>query len=555
MSAQPIEGVRPLDVAPVGPAPEVSTPAGAAPGSPDPDAGPGASAPGSEHPHPEPARSFDVRPNPAVSAVIGALAAAVGTAYLWRAVGNGALVDWALCLLLGAIAVAFLRSLLDSRTPLVVADELGVRVRLGAQWRAMPWDAVDRVVVTPRRGWLRDGRLAVHVFDPQRALEGLDRRALRHARLNRRVYGTVLAVPLGPTTRVSGQGDLADRVGALAGGQAEVVTLLGVPGGVTRAAAATGPATETTVVAAGDPAGESAGESGTGAVSAAEGGADRSAGAGAHSTVRSFARRAEPVARLEVREFELEPATDPVIGPELAGARTRLGLTVDELAERTRIRPHVIESIEVDDFIPCGGDFYARGHIRTLARVLGKDPEPLLGQFEARYATAPITARMVFEAELATGLTGTIRGTGVGGPHWGLLIGVVLVLVLAWSGVRLFAGEGEVTLEVPPPIAAGSAGAGTGFGQPRPAVEAPPVPVSVRATNAGAGVQIRNGDGDVVFEGDLVIGEVARVEVDPPVTISSDNGGAVAVTLGAEDAGLLGPADQPATRVFQRPDR
>src|SRR5690606_32308474 len=40
------------------------------------------------------------------------------------------------------------------------------------------------------------------------------------------------------------------------------------------------------------------------------------------------------------------PAVDPVIGPEIAAARTRLGLTVDALAERTRIRPHVLESLE-----------------------------------------------------------------------------------------------------------------------------------------------------------------------------------------------------------------
>ena len=33
---------------------------------------------------------------------------------------------------------------------------------------------------------------------------------------------------------------------------------------------------------------------------------------------------------------------------ELAAARTRLGLTVDQLADRTRIRPHVIEAVEVD---------------------------------------------------------------------------------------------------------------------------------------------------------------------------------------------------------------
>ena len=102
--------------------------------------------------------------------------------------------------------------------------------------------------------------------------------------------------------------------------------------------------------------------------------------------VRPISTLGDAVDALVIDDFVTEPAYDPVIGPELAAARVRVGLSVDELADRTRIRPHVIESIEVDDFAPCGGDFYARGHLRTLARVLGKDPAPLLQQFDDRYA-------------------------------------------------------------------------------------------------------------------------------------------------------------------------
>jgi hypothetical protein len=156
--------------------------------------------------------------------------------------------------------------------------------------------------------------------------------------------------------------------------------------------------------------------------------------------VRPISTLGDAVEPLVVDDFVTEPAYDPVIGPELTAARNRLGLSVDDLSERTRIRPHVIESIEVDDFAPCGGDFYARGHLRTLARILGKDAEPLLQKFEERYATAPINARRVFEAELATGMTGSMRST-IGGPSWGLLVGVVLFLVLIWGVLRLFTTE------------------------------------------------------------------------------------------------------------------
>ena len=126
--------------------------------------------------------------------------------------------------------------------------------------------------------------------------------------------------------------------------------------------------------------------------------------------------------------------------PALAAARTRLGLTVDQLAERTRIRPHVIESIEVDDFAPCGGDFYARGHLRTLARVLGVDAAPLLASYDEHYADAPIDPRRVFEAELATGVGGSIRGTR-GGPNWSVLVAAVMAVVLVWSIARLVDGR------------------------------------------------------------------------------------------------------------------
>ena len=234
----------------------------------------------------------------------------------------------------------------------------------------------------------------------------------------------------------------------------------------------------------------------------------------ASSKVRAIARLGEPVAPLVIEDFEPHPAYDPVIGPDLAAARTRVGLSVDELADRTRIRPHVIESIEVDDFTPCGGDFYARGHIRTLARVLGKDPAPMLAAFDSRYATAPISPRRVFEAELATGLTGSMRSTR-GGPNWALMIGAVLTLVLVWSAVRLFSVDSETAFETPPPVLNGSSGIGNGFGEPAAAAAAPRSQTTLAAVQAGANVEVRDGEGALVFEGDLVIGEVKTLQRRP----------------------------------------
>lgn len=71
------------------------------------------------------------------------------------------------------------------------------------------------------------------------------------------------------------------------------------------------------------------------------------------------------------------------IGEVLAAGRRQAGLTVTQVSERTRIRETIVRGIEHDEFSGCGGDFYARGHIRAIARVAGVDPEPLIREYDA----------------------------------------------------------------------------------------------------------------------------------------------------------------------------
>ncbi len=77
------------------------------------------------------------------------------------------------------------------------------------------------------------------------------------------------------------------------------------------------------------------------------------------------------------------------IGQSLAAAREQCEYTLADISERTRIRQAVLHAMERDDFGPCGGDFYARGHIRAVCREVGLDPAPLVAQFNARDAEAP----------------------------------------------------------------------------------------------------------------------------------------------------------------------
>ncbi len=506
-----------------------------------------------------------VRRNGRVSLVLAGVSAVLAAAYFARAVTEfGHVVDWILCAGLTALTWAHIFSFLDSRMPLLVADSHGVRIRLGRTWRGMSWDDLEEVEYAPRRRLVRDGRLVLFPRDLDGELAMLGPAGRRHARLTDRMFGAPFALPLGLTTRVLGAGgDLSAALARLAAGRCEIVEV--VPGAADPQAPDVLPGTDVLDVPDeldGDPdEGEELPEPEVGVAAAAM----------AASPTPSPLRDVRPAVRSELsRDREWEPeatqpialpaiphatstfviddlaaleVVDPVVGPELKAARERLRLSVDQLAERTRIRPHVIEAIEIDDFAPCGGDFYARGHLRTLARVLGVDVTPLLKTYDDTYADAPIDPRRVFEAELATGRHGPIRGVR-GGPNWSVIVAAVMTVVLAWSVARLVMDNPATVSPSSPSLADGSAGLTSGSTD-----TAARVPVVLTAAGGGAHVVVRDGAGKVVFTGSLAFGQSRTLQVSPPVRIQTTDG-SLEVTVDGQDHGAMGKTGQPAQDVY-----
>lgn len=75
----------------------------------------------------------------------------------------------------------------------------------------------------------------------------------------------------------------------------------------------------------------------------------------------------------------------------LAQARETAGLTIEQISALTNIRVAVIKDLENNSVDICGGIAYARGHIRTITKVLNqKTPKSL--SFDADIIVAEIEA-------------------------------------------------------------------------------------------------------------------------------------------------------------------
>lgn len=539
-----------------------------------------------------------IRRNLALSGAVGGAAVLLGAAYLVRGGLSADLIGSAML----ALGLLHLVALGAWRVPLLVADAQGIRLRVGMTWRGLPWTAIRQVVVEEPVGRLREGRLVVVPRDPVTGFSGLGALARLHLRWGRFWYGAPLGIPLGPTTVVDSRALGADLV-ALAGGRAEIVDLLrdavpdvadggrDLPAGAEdgaepvdalrllrepsraevlldapaamreRRVSASLPEQRTS----GDPMAFTDPDQATSAeqpIAGDQGPGDQ----GAAGFAQAAAWALDPGAfEIPVTEDELvhgfaepdaaadagtvpAPGAESVIGAKIHRAREMLDLTVEELSARTSIRPHVIEAIEADDFGPCGGDFYVRGHLTAVCRVLGLDAEPLIAHFEAHHADGPIEASRVFEAELSSGLSGGMRST-LNGPRWSLLIGSVLCLAMVWGLARMFAGADAGLAAQPAP---GSSVAGLAANQtPIVSELGAPVSITVTASYGPAHVVVRDRTRRVLWSGDLRSGRHRTVVGSAPFQVSSDNAGAVTVTVAGKDRGVLGAAGLPGSRHYR----
>lgn len=70
------------------------------------------------------------------------------------------------------------------------------------------------------------------------------------------------------------------------------------------------------------------------------------------------------------------------LGSMIEEARKAAGFSLAELASATNIRATVLNQIEKDDFSNCGGQTYARGHVRNIAVALNADQAEFLRVFD-----------------------------------------------------------------------------------------------------------------------------------------------------------------------------
>jgi cytoskeleton protein RodZ len=73
------------------------------------------------------------------------------------------------------------------------------------------------------------------------------------------------------------------------------------------------------------------------------------------------------------------------VGQELAAAREARGLALADVAQHLKFAPRHLEALEQERFDALPGATFARGMVRSYARLLKLDPEPLVERVAGRF--------------------------------------------------------------------------------------------------------------------------------------------------------------------------
>jgi cytoskeleton protein RodZ len=125
--------------------------------------------------------------------------------------------------------------------------------------------------------------------------------------------------------------------------------------------------------------------------------------------------------------------SQPAPGQQLAEAREARGWSIPEIAQRLKFSARQIQALEADAYNALPGVTIVRGMVRSYAKALGLDPDPLVAEIEHRMDNDPLT--IVAKPSLSVPLRASMVKKTI--PLYLIALGLlVLVGAAAWWGLQ-----------------------------------------------------------------------------------------------------------------------
>ena len=228
------------------------------------------------------------------------------------------------------------------------------------------------------------------------------------------------------------------------------------------------------------------------------------------------------------------------LGALITKSRTDARLSIEDLAKATNIPVTLLRDMENDNFKKCGGETYARGHLRNIAAKLGIDERIFLDLFETE-VTAP--AKPIREM---------LNENNVTMPYqepkrisWKVLAAGSAAVLILFAGVQFFFSNVDNGNEPEIFIATSATPSQEAVESVAPSTAASPeitggVNVELVASRGTTWLLATNENGEVLFSGQVRQGSSKSFSEVTQVNLRVGNAGGVDVSVNGKDVGSIG---------------
>jgi cytoskeletal protein RodZ len=216
---------------------------------------------------------------------------------------------------------------------------------------------------------------------------------------------------------------------------------------------------------------------------------------------------------------------------QLKAAREAAGLSVEQVSKKTNIRIGVIEDLEKNSVEVCGGIAYARGHIRSIARVIKADGDLLVAAIEA---AQNIESRKIIDQLVDNNVADRPKEKKVMkfstlAAIAAIVLGIGFVVTIAVGNVS----ETKSKVEIAPTEPATPSASTT-------PISTTGVNLIFTGVNGRTWIGIKDSTGKQIFDGQIKSGESQSFTDANSLNVTIGNAAAVKVSLNGTDLGVAG---------------
>lgn len=235
------------------------------------------------------------------------------------------------------------------------------------------------------------------------------------------------------------------------------------------------------------------------------------------------------------------------LGSTIRDAREAARLSIEALSESTSIRIGLLLEIEQNNFSNCGGDTYARGHLRNIAAKIGINPQVFIDLYNEEYSTEH---RAIQDLLLENNVLQVPREEKK--ISWKVPAGFSLAILLVIGVVQIVISNQSSDIPVSTPSTKASASPTEAVTEPSasPSVRTEPLTLTIAATRGNSFIDIVV-DGEHVSKGSMFQGEKKSFTGQTAISIYFSNPAGLDVTLNGKALAPLGGQNEEVRRTFR----